>query len=101
MNEKDLNLTFKAYDNGGKTADRYTVIIHDHDGEDDAGDFYGGERYAVCMDENPLMPNGINMMAETHDIEEDAFGERIHWNDLPQACRVAVYRRIADYFDFK
>lgn len=74
----------KVFDNGGKTADRYTVIFNDKD--------------VYCMSENANMPNGVNMyMGEIGiDINIDyiKLDEKINLSDLPRGVLLAIIYKL-------
>ena len=94
-----------VFDNGGKTADRYTV-------------FFGGSllvrkgNYAgpslvnlyvpyLGMSENPSHPQGVGMWGELSAYEVVSYRykcgrERIRWADLPDAVRECVLRSLAE-----
>ena len=63
-----------AYDNGGITADRYTIVFP-------TGDIY-------CMSRDADKPNGICMYAgENKNIPVDNIDEKINVEDLPEGVR--------------
>lgn len=78
---------FRIVDNGGETADRYTVLFSDGD--------------ALCLSSNPAAPwGGVSLWAEGMDpatleswVEE---GEAVDlgWDDLPEAIRGHVLARL-------
>lgn len=80
-----------VHDNGGKTADRYTV-------------FFGGSLYNEAlarnraveylgMSEQPSHPQGISMWGECPSMNRDASGKKIRWLDLPESIRKHVICR--------
>ena len=79
----------RAYDNGGKTCDRYTVVYMD------CPTTSKGIRYYDCigMDESPFHPQGIGMHGEacigTH------LGKRVSIKSLPTDCIKAVIQDCA------
>ena len=86
------------YDNGGKTADRYTFII----GGANAGIVtyppgYGGgkRRQAIFMSDNCNMPNGVCMWGEVEVDSWDYLGEPISFVDLPEIVQRQIGKTIA------
>lgn len=74
----------RCYDNGGETADRYTVVY-----TRTADYFYVG------MSENPYHPQGFGQHGEGKDGPIDRpkyahLGKRISFHDLPAECRKLV-----------
>lgn len=71
----------RIYDNGGKTADRYTVLFMD-------GQDIFGTVACLRMDKDPLHPCGIGMRGiGTPGVH---LGRRIPFEMLPEPCRRAV-----------
>ena len=71
----------EVWDNGGRSADRYAVII-------------GDDVYA--MSENAMSPNGVNMyVGELKDLPGARDGVRVSLDKLPEAVRKAIVSRIA------
>jgi hypothetical protein len=91
-------VSIRCYDNGGRSADRYTVV-------------YSGKPYAtgqyVGMSENPFHPQGVGMHGESRQpIDNRGYGQKggyahlgksITFDDLPPDCQKLV---MADCFDF-
>ena len=70
----------ELFDNGGRTFDRYTVIL----GED-----------VYTMSEHPLSPDGVNLYGgEIGDTNEDR-GARVVFDDLPAEVQEAIRQRQA------
>jgi len=71
----------RCYDNGGKTADRYTVAYID-DREDN--------RTYCCrgMSHNPTHPQGVGMYGSC--VLGPHLGNRILFKDLPEECQRVV-----------
>lgn len=101
----------RAYDNGGETADRYTVIFTKADkyqGRETAREDRRG--FMLYMSASPFHPQGVGMTSEFEtwrvpDAPEGfapaigrkgVFGRRIRFEDLPEDCRAIVMR---DYCD--
>lgn len=90
----------RCYDNGGKTADSYTVVFTGRYRQKTGGVFWD-----VCMSRDPFHPQGIGMRGETK-IQIDRsngnwppaigrkchLGRRISFDDLPDRCRELVLR---------
>lgn len=70
----------RVYDNGGRTIDRYAVVIGDS---------------VFTMSANPLSPQGVNMYCGTT-REIHPSGREVSLNDLPPAVREAIKRRCSD-----
>lgn len=69
----------KVYDNGGKTADRYTVVFSD------------GSMYAMSADAN--MPNGVCMHIGNEKftyVHPDSLGKKINAKSLPEGTRKQI-----------
>ena len=99
----------RCYDNGGESADRYTVAYTrrsnkiDERGYDRTYDFR-------AMSEHPFHPQGVGMWGETRHYPVDAprgawptkvggschLGTRIPFTDLPEDCQRLV---VSDYMD--
>ena len=70
----------EVYDNGGRTFDRYTVIL---------------ENEVYTMSEHPLSPEGVNLYAgELGETHEDR-GTRVLFEDLPSEVQEAIRQRQA------
>ena len=99
----------RVYDNGGKTADRYTVIFSH------SQSFYTrGWTPLLYMSASPFHPQGIGMHGEceTWKLQEGNkpgqwppaigrkgnFGKRIRFMDLPADCQRAVLQDYRDYW---
>lgn len=75
----------RAYDNGGKTFDRYTIVIN--------GDFY-------CMSINANMPNGVNMfMGSIPELQLTKSDKEVSLMDLPGVVREAIAKRMIPYME--
>ena len=72
----------RCYDNGGKTADRYTVVYLD------CPENAPGMYWSIGMDSSPFHPHGFGQhgaaMLGRH------LGKRIRFADLPEDCRQCV-----------
>ena len=76
-----------VFDNGGKTTDRYTVVI-----------FERGSYEVYGMSENASMPNGFNQYYGQLglDVEQSYLDEQkeIRLTDLPKAVLIAIIERL-------
>ena len=83
MKETYLNgHRLRIYDNGGKTADRYTVLFMDQQERSD------GVYSCLGMDKDPFHPCGIGQHSSgTPGVH---LGRRIPFEMLPEPCRRAV-----------
>ena len=83
----------RVYDNGGTTADRFTVAILRTQKGKHVADIY-------TMSLNPDLPNSVNMFSHTteHDIRYSPFlkidGTRIAVHNLPDDVIKAIEQRI-------
>lgn len=83
-------ITVRCYDNGGETADRYTVVFHGNQVRKRFGAFaYLG------MSAEPFHPQGIGQYGESRDNFVDYpryshLGKRIPFASLPPDCQTAV-----------
>lgn len=93
-----------AWDNGGKTAGRYTLLMEDVDGS-----LYGSQ-YIWHLSDNCNMPNGESMIREARcrglwfsrepfSIHEGdiVFGRRIEWSHLPEHVQSHVLGALTDW----
>lgn len=76
----------RIYDNGGKTADRYTAVFMDEP-ERPAGIFG-----ALGMSEKPFHPQGVGMHCSAAPGKH--LGKRITYEQLPEDCQKAVRQSI-------
>lgn len=82
------NNVIKIYDNGGATADRYTVVyFQDHQ----EGRLYGSRG----MSENPTHPQGIGAYTSAQDGTH--LGKKIKFSKLPKPCQDLVLRDLCDF----
>lgn len=88
----------RCYDNGGKTADRYTVLF--------TGRYPGRIRFGLCMSALPFHPQGVGQRFEFNGSNPPdrvgsswsgpsigrscALGKRIRFEDLPADCQRAT-----------
>lgn len=81
-----------VYDNGGKTADRYTVLF--------GFPFWvpnmGRRVPYLSMSAYPTHPQGISMWGEMPSNNRDALGKHIRWTDLPPEIQKHVLSRCHD-----
>lgn len=83
-------ITVRCYDNGGETADRYTVVYHGNQ----VRKRFGGFVY-LEMSAEPFHPQGIGQHGESREgfIDMPAYshlGKRIPFASLPPSCRTLV-----------
>jgi len=76
--------SIRVYDNGGATADRYTVIYMDQP-ERQAGTFA-----CLGMSAAPFHPQGFGQHSSA--MPGSHLGKRIKFEDLPVDCQNAVFR---------
>jgi len=81
----------RCYDDGGRTADRYTVVFTGR-----YGSRTGGRTWVLGMSASPFHPQGVGMRCEyEHRIDRPTsrhLGKRIRFDDLPPDCqRLALW----------
>ena len=82
MNNEEIR-SITIYDNGGKSWDRYTILID--------RDYYG-------MSANALMPDGFNMyIGDYTEVDPGACGKLVKFNSLPDQVKQAIERRFNSY----
>jgi len=79
--ERILGHRVHCYDNGGRSADRYTVAYLD------VPERYG-EVACLGMNDRPFHPQGICMHSSC--VVGRHLGRRIRFSELPEDCRKAV-----------
>jgi hypothetical protein len=79
--EKIQGHPIACYDNGGRSADRYTVVYLD--APERPGLFA-----CIGMDDRPFHPQGIGMHATA--MPGRHLGKRVRFSDLPADCQKAV-----------
>jgi hypothetical protein len=89
MNPAKKNI--RIFDNGGKTADRYSVIYLDEpQGSGQYGTLYAG----VGMSSNPFHPQGVGMHGEF--LPGKHLGKKIAFSVLPADCQKLVLTDLRD-----
>lgn len=78
-------MKIKCYDNGGKTADRFTVIYSDY--PEGNGTFW-----AVGMSADPFHPQGFGQHCTARPGRH--LGRRIAFEELPDDCQKLVRRAL-------
>ncbi len=88
----------RCYDNGGRTADRYTVVFTGRYRHETEGMFIN-----LGFSENPYSPMGIGCFGETFDqIDRPSYshlGKRIGWEDLSEDGRRYVKSTYDELWD--
>ena len=76
----------RCYDNGGISADRYTVVFLDTGKKvrENATNYD-----CLCMSYNPNYPLGVCMHG-TAQLPNPIIGDVIPWSDLPTDCQMKV-----------
>ena len=72
----------KVYDNGGKTVDRYTVIINQGKGND-----------IYTMSDDPFYPLGVNQYSHTVDGSYECADRLLKEKEIPEEVKRAIYDR--------
>lgn len=88
-----------VYDNGGETADRYTVVFTGRYREKTGGSFWH-----VTMSGAPTHPQGVCMHGESEHTQIDSptyghLGKKISFHDLPEACRNIIVHDYSELWD--
>lgn len=95
-------MVIKIFDNGGKTADRYTVFIQNIFEKSKNG---GYDYCAFFMSSDAHSPNGVNMSAYMIDYDEfisdydNRKTEIFCGDEIPFAVMLAISNRIAQMFE--
>lgn len=88
----------RCYDNGGETADRYTVCFTGRYTHKTSGDFWH-----LGMSSDPFHPQGIGQMGWSQTpIDRPVYshlGKKIKFEDLPQNCQKLVIARYGYLWD--
>lgn len=80
-----------CYDNGGKSADRYTVLY----GAPLWDETYGRDVPARAMSAHPTHPQGVGLFVQVPAWSRH-YGRKIRFQDLPPDCRALVVRDCTD-----
>ena len=79
----------RCYDNGGETADRYTVVFTGRYKQNT-----GNEFWHLGMSGNPFHPQGIGMHGSSRtQIDSPTYGhlgKKIKFDDLTENCKLCV-----------
>ena len=78
-----------CYDNGGKTADRYTVLL----GAPIWDESMGRNVPYLAMSAHPNHPQGFSQYGEMPSHNRGACGKHIAWLELPEEIRAHVIAR--------
>lgn len=86
---KGLPRYVRCYDNGGETADRYTVVFTGRYTQKT-----GGEHWYLGMSGNPFHPQGIGMHGSSRtQIDSPSYGhlgKKVKFEDLTKECQECV-----------
>lgn len=78
-----------CYDNGGSTADRYTVML--------GGSLWSADMgrtvFYLAMSGAPTHPQGFSQWGEMPAANRTGFGRHVRWLDLPDHIRAHVAAR--------
>ena len=76
-----------VWDNGGKTADQYTLLVRDVD----------RSTFSLNLSPNCDRPNGVSMIGDGFDPRDAAhLGRRVEWDALPENVRRHALERLDD-----
>lgn len=88
----------RCYDNGGETADRYTVVFTGRYKQNT-----GGEFWYVGMSGNPFHPQGIGTHGSSRtQIDYPSYGhlgKKVKFSDLTENCKVCVLQTYKDLWE--
>lgn len=76
----------RVRDNGGRTIDRYTIVL-DHGSNHGTLDVLG-------LSSDPSSPQGFSQWGEG--VDGDHLGNSIEWSDLPSNVRSHAAKRISE-----
>jgi len=89
----------RCYDNGGKTADRYTIVF--------SGNFSGRNgqcHYLGCCD-NPYHPQGIGMHGSSNEIIDyptySHLGKKVKFETLPEMVKKIIINDYSYFWDLR
>jgi len=82
------------YDNGGRSADRYTVVFNPYLDTNDSNVYWN----YLAMSAAPFHPQGVGLSGCTVNMRPgsggkgwgNACGKTINWDDLPADCKQAA-----------
>jgi len=86
---QEKKLTFTVYDNGGDTADRYTVIS-----SDDLKNPSGGLVDMLGLSDNPSSPQGVSMFSQGK--AGNHLGKKIKFSSLEKHIQKHIQSRYSD-----
>lgn len=90
----------RCYDNGGVTADRYTVIFTGRYRHQTGGSFW-----YLCMSSMPFHPQGIGQHGESdRQIDYPSgghLGKRIRFETMPEDCQRCALQTYRDLWDLE
>jgi len=74
----------KVYDNGGKTLDRYTIVIN-----------AGKEEDIYTMSDDPFYPLGVNQYSHTEKVKDNwqCDDKLLKEKEIPEEVMRAIYMR--------
>jgi hypothetical protein len=81
-----------CYDNGGLTADRYTILFGDSMWEPEMG----RNVFYLTMSSVPNHPQGVSMWGEMPANNRQACGKHVRWLDLPDNIREHTLHRATE-----
>lgn len=85
-----MNKIIRVYDNGGKTSDRYLVVLAKR------GYVMANPAHhpMLSMSDEPSHPQGVSLFGEGRIGKH--LGKRIKFDDLPEKVRIHALERLAD-----
>ena len=90
----------RCYDNGGETADRYTVVFTGHYRHKT-----NGSQWHLGMSADPFHPQGIGMHGESKtSIDTPTYshlGKKVKFETLPEKVKECVIQTYVDLWDLK
>lgn len=100
----------RCYDDGGKSADRYTVVFNGR--YNNRVEASRREYIYMGMSAAPFHPQGVCQLGYSKDLidvkdgrwtpaygDENHLGKRIHWHELPTDCQKAALHTYKEIWD--
>lgn len=84
----------RCYDNGGRSADRYTIIPPRWAGKD-YREHAPGTWLALAASPSPFNPQGVGMHCAA--MPGNHLGKRVKWSELPEDVRTFARQAFPEY----
>ncbi len=93
---RDYGHPLRVWDNGGKTADRYTIIAPRSGAAAQLYKLAGGIWECVACGDTPFHPQGFCQWSTAQPGSH--LGRRVHWDDVPEPVKRVARERYPQYF---